>query len=77
MSRKKTEIYQTFLASLKGGGVYPQFGKTPNYFRFFLVKASLNVTHNLIISHGFSAKGLKYRVWLNMLGLLVPPHGSL
>ena len=41
MSRKKTEIYQTFLASLKGGGVYPQFGKTPNYFRFFLVKASL------------------------------------
>ena len=42
MSRKKPEIYQTFLASLKGGGVYPQFGKTPNYFRFFLVKASLN-----------------------------------
>ena len=40
MSRKKPEIYQTFLASLKGG-VYPQFGKTPNYFRFFLVKASL------------------------------------
>ena len=41
MSQKKTEIYQTFLASLKGGGAYPQFGKTPNYFRFFLVKASL------------------------------------
>ena len=41
MSRKKTEIYQTFLASLKGGG-YPQFGKRPNYFRFFLLKASLN-----------------------------------
>ena len=40
MSRKKPEIYQTFLASLKGGG-YPQFGKRPNYFRFFLVKASL------------------------------------
>ena len=42
MSRKKPEIYQTFLASLKGGG-YPQFGKRPNYFRFFLVKASLNL----------------------------------
>ena len=41
MSRKKPEIYQTFLASLKGGGV-PQFGKRPNYFRFFLVKASLS-----------------------------------
>ena len=40
MSRKKTEIYQTFLAPLKGGG-YPQFGKTPNFFRFFLMKASL------------------------------------
>ena len=41
--------YQTFLASLKGGGVYPQFGKTPNYFRFFLVKASL-------IQNDFSSK---------------------
>ena len=41
MSWKKPEIYQTFLTSLKGGGVYLQFGKTPNYFRFFLVKASL------------------------------------
>ena len=37
---KKTEIYQTFLASLKGGG-YPKFGKTPNFFRFFPMKASL------------------------------------
>ena len=35
---KKTEMYQTLL---KGGGRYPPFGKKPNYFRFFLVKASL------------------------------------
>ena len=28
MSRKKTEIYQTFLASLKGGGVPPVWQKT-------------------------------------------------
>ena len=47
MSRKKTEIYQTFLASLKGGG-YPQFGKRLNYFRFFLVKASLSETLPII-----------------------------
>ena len=47
MSRKKTEIYQTFLASLKKGGGYPQFGKTPNFFRFFLVKASLiHIVHS-------------------------------
>ena len=32
-------MYQT---SLKGGGRYPPFGKKPNYFRFFLVKASLS-----------------------------------
>ena len=25
----------------KGGGRYPPFGKKPNYFRLFLVKASL------------------------------------
>ena len=49
MSRKKPEIYQTFLASLKGGG-YPQFGKRPNYFRFFLVKASLKVKSNKLYS---------------------------
>ena len=28
MSRKKPEIYQTFLASLKGGGVPPVWQKT-------------------------------------------------
>ena len=43
MSWKKTEIDQTFLASLKGGGGDPQFGKTPNFFLFFLMKASLRL----------------------------------
>ena len=28
----------------KGGGRYPPFGKKTNYFRFFLVKASLTVS---------------------------------
>ena len=38
---EKNGNYQTFLASLKGG--YPQFGKTPNFFRFFLMKVYLKV----------------------------------
>ena len=42
MPTEKTGNYQT---SLKGGG-YPHFGKTPNYFRFFLMKASLKYPIN-------------------------------
>ena len=37
---EKTGNLPNFSGFAKGGG-YPQFGKRPNYFRFFLVKASL------------------------------------
>ena len=60
MSRKKTEIYQTFLASLKGGG-YPQFGKRPNYFRFFLVKASLRSNVRRTILNSLSIFGTDFK----------------
>ena len=43
MPTEKIGNYQT---SLKGGGRYPHFGKTPNYFRFFLMKASLSAAWN-------------------------------
>ena len=39
-NRAELGTYQIFLALLKGGG-FPQFGKTPTFFRFFLMKASL------------------------------------
>ena len=38
---EKTGNLPNFFGFAKGGG-YPQFGKRPNYFRFFLLKASLN-----------------------------------
>ena len=42
MPTEKTGNYQS---SLKGeGGGYPPIGKTPIYFRFFLMKASLRTT---------------------------------
>ena len=39
-SEEKTGNYQS---SLKGGGGVPHIGKRPIYFRFFLLKASLNM----------------------------------
>ena len=39
--RKKTEIVWS------GGTPPPMFGKTPNFFRFFLVKASLSVSYTV------------------------------
>ena len=41
IAEEKTGNYQS---SLKGGGGVPRIGKRPIYFRFFLLKASLNLT---------------------------------
>ena len=56
MPTEKNGNYQT---SLMGGG-YPHFGKTPNYFRFFLMKASLTLNGKISVT-----KSRKSKFWID------------